>query len=72
MGRTGNARVVVADRLFTLAGQFLGGQVQPRLHERPQVVLDADLVLRGRRNDPGIDDGAVRVELIGVIQDPPR
>src|SRR5215471_1009723 len=72
MGRTGYARVVVADGLLAPAGQLGVVQVQVGLHERAQVGFDGGLVLGRRGNDAGGGDEAAGVDLVPVPQGPPR
>src|SRR2546423_9120135 len=48
--RAGDARIVVADRLLAAQPQLVVGQVDVRFDDRPQVLLDRELVLGGRRD----------------------
>ena len=68
MGRAGDARVVVANRLLALPGQALIVEIQPVGHEPAQVVFDAGLILRRGRHDPGGGDEAFGVEGVPVEQ----
>ena len=72
MRRAGDAGVVVADRLLAAVAQRVVGQVEPAVDEARQVVLDARLVLRGRRHDLGVGDRAVGVEPVAVIEQAAR
>ena len=45
MGRAGDARVIVADRLLAPPGQLLVVEIQPTGDEPAQVVFDAGLIL---------------------------
>jgi len=71
VGRAGDARVVVADRLLALAGELGVIEVDPGLYEGAQVGLDGRLVLRRGRHDAGGLDDAVRVDLVAVVQGAP-
>ena len=42
------------------------------LDDRAQVLLDRELVLRGRRDDPGVEDRAVVVDLVAVVEQAAR
>src|SRR5436305_10343254 len=50
VSRAGDAWVVVADRLLALPAQLLIAEIQPAGDEPAQIVLDAGLILRGRRH----------------------
>jgi hypothetical protein len=62
VGRAGDARVVIADRLLALPGQALIVEIQPAGDEPAQVVFDAGLILRRGRHDPGGGDEAFGVD----------
>src|SRR5512147_2349853 len=66
--RTGDARVVIADRLLTAPGERFIGQVEVGGENRAQVVLDAALVLRCRRYDQGGKDRSVLGNFVAVIK----
>ena len=70
--RAGDARIVVADRLLAAQRQLVVGQIDVALDDGTQVLLDRALVLRGRRDDPRVDDRAVVVDLIAVVQQAAR
>jgi hypothetical protein len=46
-------------------------EVEARVDEVPQVVLDLGLILRCRGHDGGIEDVTLLVDLVAVVQDPP-
>jgi hypothetical protein len=58
VGRARDARVVVADRLLAPPLQRVVVEVEVRLDEVEQVLLDRGLVLRGRRHDHRVGDRA--------------
>ncbi len=68
VGRAGDARVVVADRLLAAKRQLLVGEVEAGFDDGAQILLDRELVLRGGRHDPGVEDRAVLVELVAVVE----
>ena len=37
-----------------------------------EILLDRPLILRGRRDDPGVEDGPVLIDLVAVVEHPPR
>jgi hypothetical protein len=63
--------VVAADGLLALAGELGVIQIEPSLREGAQVSLDGCLVLRRRGDDAGGRDGAVRADLVPVVQGTP-
>ena len=69
MRRTRNARVVVADRLLALPGQFVERQVCARLDKGAQVGIDGGLVLRGRRRDLRGDDHPLFIQPVAAVED---
>src|SRR3990172_12241178 len=71
MGCTGDARVVVADRLFEPPLEFVVGKLHQGGDHKPEVVFDSKLVLGSGRNDPGVDDGPLTIQLIAVIEKAP-
>ena len=64
---TGDARVVVADRLLEYPGKFIVGELQRVLEHHPEVILDGQLVLRRWRNNLCLEDAAVAAEPVAVI-----
>src|ERR1019366_4342216 len=72
VGRAGDAGIVVADRLLAAQRELLVGKVEIAFDHRAQVLLDRELVLRGRRHDPGVEDRPVLVDLIAVVEQPAR
>ena len=69
---TGDAGIVVADRLLAAQRQRLVGQVDPVAHDRAQILLDRELVLRGWRDYLGIEDRALIVDLVTVVAEAAR
>src|SRR6516165_11095572 len=69
MRRTGDARIVVADALFATGLQRVFLEIEAGCRDLSQVFFDDTLVLRGRRNDAGLEDCAVATETIAVIED---
>src|SRR3546814_4934778 len=59
MGRTGNARIVVADRLFAKVADHVIGLIGDGRSDGGEVFLDTGLVLRGGRDDAGRANGPV-------------
>ena len=72
MGGAGDARVVVPDRLLDLPLEGLRRDIQPRLHEGPEVLLDRRQVLGGGRDDPGLLDLPVGADPVAVVEDSTR
>ncbi len=68
VGGAGDAGIVVADRLLAAQRQLLVGQVEAVFDDRPQILLDGELVLGGGWHDRGVEDRAVVVDLIAVVQ----
>src|SRR5690606_19000246 len=63
-----DARVVVADRLFAQVLEPVVGNVEMGLDHAAQVLLDAALALRRGRNDGRVEDDAVVVEGVAVVE----
>ena len=63
---------MVADRLLAEVAQAVVLEVEVAGQEAAQVGLDRGLVLRGRRDDLGLEDRAVLVEPIAVPAQPAR
>src|ERR1035437_7058692 len=59
---------MVADRLLAAERKLLVGEGEMGLDYGAQILLDRELVLRGRRHDPGVEDRAILVDLIAVIE----
>ena len=72
MRRAGDTGIVVAHRLLAAMAQFVVGQVEEVADEIREILLDARLVLRGRRHDARLGDRAVGVEPIAVIKQAAR
>ncbi len=70
MSRAGDARVVVANRLFATQFQFIEWQMEVCADELAKILLDRRLVLRGRGDDRCCEDGAVFVEPVAVVEQP--
>src|SRR6516225_626205 len=70
--RAGNARVMVANTLLAPGLQRLLIETQPGRCDLPQIFFDDILVLRGRRNERGIENRPVGIETIAVIKNPAR
>ena len=68
MRGAGDAGIVVPDRLLAAMAQLVVGQVEPAVDQNLQVVLDARLVLRGRRDDDRILDRAVGGEPVAMLE----
>lgn len=71
VGRTRDARVVVADGPLAQPGELgLGAltPVEPGLDQPAQVLLDGALVLGGRRNDACVRDTPPAVERVAVVE----
>ena len=71
VGRARDARIVVADRLLAAQGELLVGEIEAAFDDRAQILLDRELVLRGGRHDPGVEDRAVLVDLVAVVEQAP-
>src|SRR6516165_8325851 len=67
MSGAGDARVVAADGLLAFPGELLVRKLEPVGDECAQVGFDDPLVLRGRRDDLRVGDGAVGVELVAMV-----
>src|ERR1017187_3625734 len=68
MGGAGNTGIVVAHRLFTLPGDFLGRPSRNLADKMPKIFLDPFLILRGGRDDLcGIHEPAL-IERVAVIE----
>ncbi len=67
VGRAGDAGIVIADRLLAAQRELLVGEIEFAFDDRPQVLLDHELVLRCGRHDPGIEDGAVLIDLVAMV-----
>jgi len=63
MAGAGNAGIVIAHHLFTLPREFLIGQIKILLYEPAQVFLNRLLVLRSWRNNSGVFDYPVIIDL---------
>ena len=59
---------MVADRLLAAVAQLVVGEVDVPRDDRAQVLLDRALVLRRRRDDPRVEDRAVVVDLVAVLE----
>src|SRR5262249_31595781 len=68
--RARDARVVVADRLLAPEAELVVGEGPRASDDASEVVLDRLLVLRGRGNDLRVEDRAVGVELVTVVEEP--
>ncbi len=44
------------------------GKIETALDDGAQILLDRELVLGGRRHDPGVEDRAVLVDLVAVVE----
>ena len=71
MRGAGDARVIVAHHLFALPGELFVRQIQALAHKLTQVGLDGPLVLGGGRHDLGLEDHAVLVQPVAVVEQPP-
>ena len=72
MRRARDARVVVPDQLFAAVRELVFGELDVVAHELAEVALDRELVLRRRRDDLRVEDDALVVELVPVIEQAPR
>src|ERR1017187_9356433 len=68
MGSARDAGIVVSHRLLALRTEFGFREVQELGHKVRQILLDGLLVLRGRRNDLCLEDGALLVKAVAMIQ----
>src|SRR5579883_1947775 len=72
MRGAGDARIVVAHGLLALPRQLIPRKVQIGRDKFPQVALNGLLVLRCWRDDLGIADHSLLVQLVAVVQDAAR
>ena len=70
--RTRNARIVISDRLLALPLQLLLRKIEVFGHKFPEVLLDRFLVLRGGRNDLGVENCAALVDAVAMIKNTSR
>ena len=68
MGRARDARVVVTDGLLALPAELVNGQVDPRRHERTQIVLNGTLILSCRRRNVRVLDEALVIDGVAMIE----
>src|SRR5262249_30596321 len=66
--RARDARVVVADGLLAQPTKLIVGELGVLRDDRTEVLLDRQLVLRRRRHDLRVDDGAVAVDAVPVVE----
>ena len=72
MRRTGDAGVVIADRLLAALAHRIIRQIEPSADVVHEILFDARLVLRGRWHDARFGDGAVLSEPVTVVKQPAR
>src|SRR6266568_6396079 len=72
VGRARDARIIVSNRLLALPRQFFRWQVKMLGDEFPQILFDGLLILRRGRDDLGVEDGALFVEPVAMIENPSR
>ena len=72
MRRAGNARVVIADRLFASPPQHVVIQIDTIHDDSAQILLDTELVLRRWRDNHRVFDRACIVDPIAMIQNTAR
>ena len=72
MRGAGNARVVIADRLFRHVLDFIIRLVEASRDKTAQIVFNHFLVLGGRRHDIGVCYDAVIVNGVTMIKQPAR
>ena len=70
--RARDAGVVAAHGLLAAVLQLVVGEREVALDEAAQALLDAGLVLRGRRDDPRVEDRALGVDRVAVPEQPAR
>ena len=63
---------MVADALLAIGFQRVLVEIETRRCDPPQVLFDYALVLRGRRNEAGVYDGALGIEPVAMIEDAAR
>ena len=71
VGGAGDARVVVSDGLLQPPLQGFVLHLDVPFEYLAEVLLDGQLVLRGRRNNLGIEDAAVVTYLVPVVEQAP-
>ena len=72
MRGAGNAGVVIADALLAAVADDVIGLIDDHGGDGGKIGFDARLVLRGRRHDARVFDGAVGCEVIAVPADAAR
>jgi hypothetical protein len=72
VGGAGDARIVVTDALLATGLQEVLVKVETTGCDLPQILLDHVLVLRSRRHQAGVEDRALGVEPVAVIEDAAR
>jgi hypothetical protein len=63
---------MVADALLAAGPQRLLIEIKAGARDLSQILFDDALILRGRRDEPGLDDRAFGVETVAVIEDAAR
>src|SRR5215470_530098 len=64
----GNARVMVAYALLATSLQRIVCEIESGIRDFSHIFLDDALVLRGRRNETGVEDRAVAIEIVTVVE----
>ena len=72
MRRAGNAGIVIPHRLLATPFELFVRKIEPARNEGGQILLDAGLILRRRRHDLGVRDGAVFLDPVTVIKEAAR
>ena len=62
---------MVANALLAPGLQRLLVEIEPDRCDLSQILFDDILVLCGRRDEGGCEDGALAIETVAVIEDPP-
>jgi hypothetical protein len=60
----GDTRIVIADHLLAPPLELVLSEVQILFHHPSQILFDLVLVLRGGRNDLGLQDTPLRIQPI--------
>ena len=59
---------MIANGLFAAVTQSVVRQIEPSVGENLQILFDARLVLRRRRDDAGVGDLSIGIEAVAMIQ----
>jgi len=72
VGRTRNARIIIADGLFATVPERVLSPIDISRRHLTQILLDAQLILRRWRHDAGIEDDPAIIDFVAMVADTAR